>query len=194
MKKTILLVAIPYSVHTARWVAQLNGQGWNVHLFPSLGGEVVHPEMAHVTVHHLLYRENLTSARALKPNTQLGIGLWIDRIRRHILEKFIPTLRARQLTRVVSRLQPDIIHSMEMQAAGYLTLEAKNRSSNSFSPWLVTIWGSDIFLFGRLDAHREKIRAVLTNCDYFSCECERDVKLARTLGFKGEIVSSEVLR
>ena len=191
-KKTILLVAIPYSVHTAGWVAQLNGQGWDVHLFPSLGGEVIHPDVAHVTVHHLLYSERLSSARALKPGTQSGIALWIDRIRKHIFEKFIPTLRARQLTRVVSRLQPDIIHSLEIQAAGYLTLEAKNRSSKSFPPWLVTIWGSDIFLFGRLSAHREKIRAVLSNCEYFSCECERDEKLARTLGFAGEIVVSGI--
>lgn len=190
--KTILLVAIPYSVHTAGWIAQLNGQGWDVHLFPSLGGDVIHPDMAHVTVHHMFYRERLSSARALNHGKQPGIGLWIDRIRKHIFEKFIPTLRARQLTNAINRLRPDIIHSLEIQAAGYLTLEAKQRSSKPFPPWLVTIWGSDIFLFGRLGAHREKIRAVLENCEYFSCECERDVKLARTLGFNGEVVSSGI--
>lgn len=190
--KTILLVAIPYSVHTAGWVAQLNGQGWDVHLFPSLGGEVVHPEMAHVTVHHLFYRERLSSARAANRGIQPGIAIWIDRIRKHIFERFIPSLRARQLTRVIGRVQPDIIHSLEIQAAGYLTLDAKKRSSKPFPPWLVTIWGSDIFLFGRLVAHKERIRAVLSNCEYFSCECKRDEELARALGFNGEIISSGI--
>ena len=33
MKKTILLVAMLDSIHTAKWVAQLHEQDWDVHLF-----------------------------------------------------------------------------------------------------------------------------------------------------------------
>ncbi len=176
---------MPDSIHTARWIAQLNGQGWDVHLFPSLGGEAIHFDMAHVTVHHLLYSERVSSARVLKPVAQSELALWIDRIRNYILDKYFTTHRSMQLARVINRLQPDIIHSLEIQAAGYLTLAAKKLYKGKFPTWVVTNWGSDIFLFGRLQQHNAKIIDVLANCDYYSCECERDIELARQFGFNG---------
>lgn len=181
---------MPDSIHTARWVAQLHGQDWDVHLFPSNRGEAIHPAMANVTVHHMLYSERLPSERFLNPVAPSALAIGFDKFRIRIFEQRFPMHRARQLTRVISRLQPDMIHSMEMQAAGYLTLEAKKQFAGSFPPWLVTLWGSDVFLFGRLGDHKEKIRVVLENCDYFSCECERDVELARALGLKGKVASS----
>ena len=182
-RKTILLVAMPDSTHTARWIAQLNGQDWDVHLFPSIGGEAIDPAMAHVTVHHLLYSEHLSSARVLNQAAPSGLAQWIDRVRTHIIDMCFPMQRAMQLTRLISRLQPDIIHSLEIQAAGYLTLTAKKSYKGKFPLWIVTNWGSDIFLFGRLQQHKSKISDVLANCDYYSCECERDIKLARQFGF-----------
>ena len=32
--KRILFVAMPDSVHSARWIRQITGQGWEIHLFP----------------------------------------------------------------------------------------------------------------------------------------------------------------
>ncbi|MBN1636832.1 MAG: glycosyltransferase, partial [Deltaproteobacteria bacterium] len=83
-------------------------------------------------------------------------------------------------------LQPDIIHSMEIQAAGYLTMAVKNQLKNNFPPWIVTNWGSDIYLFGRLSQHEPQIREVLKHCDYYTCECQRDVCLANDYGLKGK--------
>jgi glycosyltransferase involved in cell wall biosynthesis len=57
-----------------------------------------------------------------------------------------------------------------------------------FPTWIATNWGSDIYLYGRLADHQELIRQVLTNCDYYSCECERDVELARKMGFRGKVL------
>jgi glycosyltransferase involved in cell wall biosynthesis len=78
---------------------------------------------------------------------------------------------------------------MEIQAAGYLVWEVKRQYGGKFPPWIVTNWGSDIYLFGRLAAHVEKIRGVLENCDYYSCECHRDIHLAKQMGLKGEVLS-----
>jgi glycosyltransferase involved in cell wall biosynthesis len=50
----------------------------------------------------------------------------------------------------------------------------------------VTNWGSDIYLFGRLREHEGKVREILAACDYYHCECRRDVELARSLGLRGE--------
>src|SRR5207244_9022484 len=83
-------------------------------------------------------------------------------------------------------LKPDIVHSLEFQRAGYPTLAARPYAGRSFPTWIVTNWGSDIYLFGRLAAHIPRIKAVLATCDFYSCECQRDVQLAKELGLKGE--------
>jgi len=183
MVKRILLVAFPDSIHTARWIEQLTDQGWDIHLFPSIGGDVIHPLITKITVHRLL---NSKKMPAFPKERSIGLKRWdyLNNVfRKYILEKRFPSIRAVQLSRVVDKVKPDIVHSLEIQAAGYLTLEAKKISRGKFPPWIVTNWGSDIFLFGRLMVHKEKIRAVLAECDYYSCECDRDVTLARDFGF-----------
>ena len=92
------------------------------------------------------------------------------------------------MARLVDRLRPDVVHSMEIQRAGYLTLEARKQLGGPFPPWIVTNWGSDIYLFGRLAEHAPKIREVLAGCDYYSCECLRDVSLAKSFGFAGTVL------
>jgi glycosyltransferase involved in cell wall biosynthesis len=93
------------------------------------------------------------------------------------------TSRAAWLARVIRWLKPDMVHSLEFQKACYLTLGAKALYKGRFPPWVVSNWGSDIYLFGPLAEHVEKIKGVLAQCDYYACECHRDVKLAREYGF-----------
>jgi glycosyltransferase involved in cell wall biosynthesis len=95
--------------------------------------------------------------------------------------------RAEWLAWLIRRLQPDVVHSMEFQRAGYLTLEAKKRfRGNYFPPWIATNWGSDVSLFGKLAAHAKPVSEVLQACDYHHSECRRDLTLAREYGFRGE--------
>ena len=91
------------------------------------------------------------------------------------------------LARIIRQLKPDIVHSLEIQHAGYLALEARDKLLGSFPAWIVSNWGSDIFYFGRQPDHAAKIRRVLAACDYYACECRRDVALAREFGFHGEV-------
>ena len=185
----ILIVAMPESIHTARWIAQIEDQGWDVHLFPSIDCGYVHPGIRNITVYHSFYdgggtkKENSVKSK--------GCRLYYEPfavLARKILNKFFPEYRDVQLQRLIKKLKPDIIHSLEFQHSAYLTLEAKNNSRKSFPPWIVTNWGSDIYLFGRLAEHEPKIRDVLSACDYYSCECRRDVGLAKDYGFKGEVL------
>jgi len=90
------------------------------------------------------------------------------------------------LAKLIQRLNPDLIHSIEFQHAGYRVLQAKELLGRSFPTWLATNWGSDIYYYQRFEGHRRQIRRLLENIDYYSCECERDVKLARELGLKGK--------
>ena len=178
--KSILLVAMLSSVHTTRWVKQLMDQDWKIYLFPSIDAEKLHSNLSGVVIVRSNYRKVRDAL------STLGLG-FLARLVRYFERKFSPD-QAKQLRNVIVSLQPDLIHSLEIQAAGYLTLEAKNKFHGKFPPWIVTNWGSDIFLFGKLQRHKEKIHDVLASCDYYSCECERDVKLALEFGFSKTVL------
>ena len=94
-------------------------------------------------------------------------------------ERLFPKWSSRSawLASVIRWLKPDIIHSQEIQHAGYLTLEARSKFGGRFPKWIVANWGSDICLYGRLPEHAEKIRAVMAACSHYHCECHRDVGL-----------------
>ena len=86
------------------------------------------------------------------------------------------------LSRVIRRLQPDLIHSMEFQHCGYNVLRARQFCGRRFPPWLATNWGSDIYHFRKDSAHCAQIKRLLQHIDFYSCECHRDIALARELG------------
>lgn len=183
----ILVVAMSNSVHVARWLSQIDDQGWDIHLFPSIDNGRTYPETGHVTVHHSFYaREQnpgqdlrLRGVPVLLPYASIfaAVGRWL-------LNKLWPGSRAWRLSRLIRRLQPDLIHAIEFQQAGYLVLEVRQAWRGAFPPLMVTNYGSDIYLFGKLAAHREKIRSLLAISDFYACECERDVALAREYGFQ----------
>jgi glycosyltransferase involved in cell wall biosynthesis len=189
----ILFVAFSDSIHTARWINQLHGLGWDIHLFPSLDIGQVSPHLMNVTVYHSFYGKQENRDRTIRLR---GVPVMVPRISGYIAYVGRTALqysrwsnyRSFQLRRLIKRLRPDIIHSMEIQAGGYLVSDVRKRYSGQFPPWIVTNWGSDIYLFGRLSEHVDKIREVLARCDYYSCECQRDVHLAKQMGLKGEVL------
>ena len=158
------------SVHTTRWIAQLRGEGHSLHLFPSIDIGLIHPELPPEVK---TYRVSRAGA---------------SKIGRAFRKFFLPPAHLDHLCRLIKDLKPDVIHSMEIQHAGYLTLEVKKKLGGKFPPWLVTNWGSDIYHFGKFPEHAPRIRETLAACDYYSCETERDVKLGRDFGFTGKIM------
>ena len=185
----ILFVAMTDSIHTARWINQTADHGWDIHLFP-VYSVAPSPELRNATVYGLA----LLRPRNLHPSVRY-IGLLPIGRAGNILEKSIyrlfPQLWAYALGILVRIIKPDIVHSLEFQHGAYLTMPVINRQRKrgGKSPkWVVTNWGSDVYLFGRLAEHRERVRQVLEQCDFYSCECERDVKLAQELGLTGQVL------
>ena len=189
----LLFIAMPDSVHTARWLNQITDQGWDIRIFPCYHAPV-HPLLRNVTVHDLVIHP-----RGVHPSVRLPgalrwpfpgdarlvtYGMQILRQSRR-LTPWRPS-HGERLARLIRRWKPDLVQSLELQHSAYLTLEAKKILGAQFPPWIVTNWGSDIYLYRRLPEHREKIVDVLAACDYYSCECCRDVGLAQELGFQGE--------
>jgi glycosyltransferase involved in cell wall biosynthesis len=189
MSLKILFVAMTDSIHTARWINQIAGQGWNIHLFP-VYSVAPSSELRNVTVYGLaLFRpRNLHSS--VRYIGLLPIGTTGNFLEKAIY-RFFPQLWAYALSVLVRIIKPDIMHSLEFQHSAYLSLpimQKERKRSDKPPKWIVTNWGSDIYLFGRLAEHREQVRQVLAQCDFYSCECERDVTLAQKLGLGGQVL------
>lgn len=196
-KPRILFVAMIESVHTARWLNEVQKLNWDIHIFPSTIWKI-HPEIKNVTIHDVIFRPE-NADKSIRCNRSI-LFTWYnisDKINRGLqlirsnltssenYEKYC----ANRLIKVIRRVKPDIIHTLEMQHAGYLTLDAKKIIGNSFPPWIYTPWGNDIYFFGHLPNHVVKIKEVLAACDYYIPKSERDITLAKEFGFKGEFLT-----
>lgn len=186
----ILFVAMPDSIHTVRWISQLTTY-YEVHLFGSYDAQ------PHAEMPSLIFHQHFKKLKYFSPNIQhraiytaSGTNL-LSKIIRRLQWSYTSYLKSESLSiensliKVIEQIKPDIIHSLETQIAGYLTLEAKKKMGKSFPTWVHSNWGNDIYLFARLKAHQERVKEVLANCDFHLCECNRDVKLAKSYGLKG---------
>jgi len=182
----LLFVALAGSSHTASWMSQLKDQNWDVHIFSPEDGSL-HPELSEVTVHGL-WRQRSSEVHPSIRQTGLAWPFRRGRTRvtrlLHGLSRYMSP--ASMLARTIRELKPTILHTLEMQRAGYLTLEAREEvGADVFPPWIFSCWGNDIYLFGRRPEHEARVRQVLRSCDFFIADCHRDVALARQFGFRG---------
>jgi glycosyltransferase involved in cell wall biosynthesis len=213
--RRILFVAMQMSTHVARWIDQIADEGWDLHLFPvnhlpaiaELRGVTIHRPWKLLRPRRLVRRMLGREAAPAAPEEE-GRGLPVRPI--------LPLPMVRPLERLVTgaryvrlgesdaraplaygphvlayllrRLRPDLIHSMEFQHCGYNVLRARDLAGRGFPPWLATNWGSDIYYYRRFEDHRTQISRLLRAIDFYSCECERDVALARELGLESHVL------
>ena len=184
----ILFVARANSIHTARWLHEIQEQKWDIHLFP-VQSAGVHSELRDVTVHNLLnYKPpGLHKSVCVQHSWPISSGLHF--VGRQV-ERVIPNWRARWLAHTIDRLQPDVVHTLGTQHGGYLALEARKYVRDKFPPWILSLWGSDFHLFHRLPEHAERLNAILSQCDYIIGEGQRDDQLVRQLGFKNTLLAN----
>jgi glycosyltransferase involved in cell wall biosynthesis len=186
--KRILFVGMVDAIHAVRWISQITDQECEVFFFPVERARL-HPEFRNLTI----FTPNIFSVK-YPANNRVRLLPWVNLL--FLLEakipKFLgipaPGLVEKALQWVVQTWKPDLVHSLEFQKAGYLTLAVKQKMGARFPRWIATNWGSDIALFGKFPEHREKIQSILAECDYYSAECQRDVDLAKELGFNKKIL------
>ncbi len=179
----LLIVGFSDSVHVARWIENLAELGWDIRIFPSVDSGVTNDQLESVKVYMTFYSSYGNKNRKIK-----RYGIWVPGYLVSVacrlgLKTIFSKYQEKHLARVIRKFKPDIIHSMEIQAGGYLVNRVKKNYRKSFPKWIATNWGSDIYLFGRLPEHRVEIAEVMTNCDYYSAECRRDIDLGRKFGF-----------
>jgi hypothetical protein len=184
----ILIIAMSDSIHTARWLSQISNRGWDIHLFPSIDLGEVHPAIRNVTVHHTFFAKVNTADASVRLRGTNVFSKNIALVLRSLFRLLSPHKRAEQLSRLLYEIQPDVIHTLETQHSGYLLIDALTFGAPTPKPWVHSLWGSDLFYFGRFPKHRARIQQVLDRCTHLICEGNRDVQLARSLGFTGIIL------
>jgi hypothetical protein len=186
----ILFVAQAVSPHTARWISQLQDQGWDIHLFDMLGS-FPHPELRGITEYSLVFPRKISPEKAISYGHPFFLKHGLDPFPLSLLGFFTRRIfrnRVQKLAKVIRDIQPDVIHSMEMQTETYHLLKVLELFKGKLpAPWILTTWGSDIYHFRQFPEHLEKIQKVLANCDYLLPDCARDEVIARELGFKGSV-------
>jgi glycosyltransferase involved in cell wall biosynthesis len=172
--KKVLIVAMADSVHTGRWISQFDGEAINFMLFPSTPHRRVHS-----LIKQRLNQEIETKVRISKWMSWAALPLGITDL------VFANFFRAKFLSHEINKFQPDVIHIMETQHAGYLTDRALT-AVKSKPRVILSIWGSDLFWFQKFAKDREKMSRLFPKVNILITECERDEALATEFGFIGE--------
>ena len=182
----VLVVAMPHSVHSLRWLRTISGTDSRpVVLLPSM------------TERHLPELESLPTIADAEHLAHLRpgeVGLWVDRPEPGGPPDDLPIpigfenraalVRGATIARVVRALRPALLHSLEVQIAGYACLRAAEQLGPACPPWLVSSWGSDFYLYQKLAAHQPILQAVAGRMDGFLHECARDLDIVQALGFR----------
>lgn len=182
----ILFVSYGSSIHTARWISQLHGTGWDLHLFP-VDEYLLCREMREVTVHYLFPKRGPAIDSSIRQATfpwpfRRGQGRLQSLSRRWPGDPLAPASR---LVRAIRRLKPDLVHSMDL-LGGLLTQEAFDRLDGPHPPRLHSSWGSDLYHYGALPEYRERVQSLLRHSQYLMADCLRELELAPSFGFRGE--------
>jgi glycosyltransferase involved in cell wall biosynthesis len=186
----ILFVGFPDSIHTARWINQFVNEKWDIHLFPVHDGPI-HAELNNVTVHSFFNTwPSINNERVVRKGLPWPLLTGRGKIKT-ILEKTTPSLAvdSERLAHTIQSLNPDALHVLEMQHAGYLTLKSLQLlPAANVPPCIYSSWGSDLYRYGHESEHEPRIRDFLGRCDYYIADCRRDLALAKKLGFRGEML------
>jgi glycosyltransferase involved in cell wall biosynthesis len=174
----ILFVSMP-SVHVIRWIENLKDSSYELYWFDVLGRGKI---------------ETIDSVRQFTDWKKRKVApmkgeFFLSKKVPFLYEKIIPFLEVtpnEALDKIILEIQPDIIHSFEMQGCSYPIL--KTMKKYPAIKWLYSCWGNDIYYYQQFSSHLKKIKQVLQRADYLHTDCHRDFVLAQQLGFSGKHV------
>lgn len=102
----------------------------------------------------------------------------------NIIQHFLEATANDKLKEIIEEIQPDVIHSFEMQSCSYPILKTMNKFSSI--KWIYSCWGNDLYYYKNFKGHKLKIKNVLKRVNYMHTDCNRDFELAQQLGFEGK--------
>lgn len=165
------------SVHVIRWIENLKDTSYELYWFDVLGkGRLETLDSVH----------QYTAWKKRKTASIKG-EYFLRKKAPLIYKKIVPFLEVtanEALEEIILEIQPDVIHSFEMQSCSYPILKTMQKYPNI--KWLYSCWGSDLYYYQQFSAHFKKIKRVLQRVDFLHTDCNRDFILAKKIGFLGK--------
>jgi glycosyltransferase involved in cell wall biosynthesis len=171
----ILFVSMP-SIHVIRWIENLKDANHELYWFDILNrGRLDTLDTVH----------QFTNWKIRKLPYVKG-EYFLSKKVPFLYQKLIPFLEVTEneaLEKIILEIQPDMVHSLEMQSCSYPILETMLKFPQI--KWLYSCWGSDLFYYMNFKDDNRKIKNIIKRVDFLHTDCKRDFVLAKQLGFSG---------
>ena len=172
----ILFISMP-SIHAVRWIENLSDSGHQLYWFDVLGKgrlptEIDIQQITNWNKRKVPYMKGEYFLQRKFP------GFYTT------LQPFLEVTANEKLAYILNEIQPDVVHSFEMQSCSYPILETMQKFSKI--KWLYSCWGSDLFYYQNKPDHILKITSILNRINYIHTDCQRDYIIAKSLGFNGK--------
>ena len=167
------------SIHAIRWIENLQDTSHELYWFDVLGRGKLE------TIDSVCQFTDWKKRKVI----QIKGEYFLSKKYPDVYEKIIPFLEVtanEKLEQIIKEIQPDVVHSFEMQGCSYPILKTMNKFPKL--KWIYSCWGSDLYYYQQFSSHLKKIKQVLLRVDFLHTDCKRDYKLAKTLGFKGKFL------
>jgi glycosyltransferase involved in cell wall biosynthesis len=171
----ILFISMP-SIHVIRWIENLKNTSYEMYWFDVLGRGKLETIDSVTQFVHWKQRKvpNIKGEYFLSKKAPSIYNLF---------HSFLEVTVQEKLHDILLEIQPDIVHSFEMQHGSYPILKTMNKFRQI--KWIYSCWGNDLYYYKNYKSHDKKIRQVLKRINYLHTDCDRDHVLAKKLGFKG---------
>jgi len=181
----ILFVAMAHSIHAVRWMNLVAEGEYDVYLYPAL----YMPKRADLSSRIQIYYPSFWDTSFHPTPSGYIARRAIDFLRGRLngLPRGSDHQAVAPLVRLIEHIKPDIVHALEMQHGGYLAVQAMERLSGRRPLFGIANWGSDIFLYQHRSEHESWIARLLTQADFYSAECARDLALVKARGYEGKV-------
>ena len=172
----ILFISMP-SIHTIRWIENLKNPPFELYWFDVIGKGIMGTT-------NIVFQFTDWEQRKIP---YIKGEYFLSKNLPSLYEKVAPFLKVtanEQLEKIIKTIQPNIIHSFEMQSCSYPILKTMTKYPNI--KWIYSCWGNDLYYYRQFSKHQKKIKNVLKRVNYIHTDCYRDFVIAKELGFKGE--------
>lgn len=172
----IIFVSMP-SVHVIRWIENLKETSYELYWFDVLGRGKLE------TLDSVCQFTDWKKRKVTPIKGEYFLSKKIPFVYDKIVS-FLEVTANEALEKMILEIQPDIIHSFEMQGCSYPILKTMKKYPTI--KWLYSCWGNDLYYYQQFSSHLKKIKQVLQRVDSLHTDCQRDFVLAKQLGFRGK--------
>lgn len=179
--------------HARNWISYFcDVGGYDVHVISTYPCEPIEPAPASMRVVPLDFSARVRSGGARQAQTSSGAfarlrggRVWTSLAA--VKDKMGPAavwMRQGQVSRLIERIRPDLVHAMRIPFEGILAAQAL---ASSDIPLVLSVWGNDFTLFA--EGSRvvgELTRRALARADALHPDCNKDLFLGREWGFDPE--------